>query len=127
MGLPELARSRAVVADPQEINSTGYPEITAEVARRLLAEGTALRMLTCGPSREDPFGGQVVAAPLDFSDPEGLSRSIQGANVLYNTYWVRFGRGQTTCDEAVDNSRILFEAAAQAGVEPVFRHPQDGR
>ncbi len=39
-----------------------------------------------------------------------------GANVLYNTYWIRFGRGRTTFDQAVENSRILYEAAALAGV-----------
>ena len=55
-------------------------------------------------------------APLDFSDTEGLRRSMQGAGVLYNTYWVRFGRGRTTFEQAVENSRVLFEAAVQAGV-----------
>ena len=41
---------------------------------------------------------------------------MQGAGVLYNTYWIRFGRRRNTFDQAVDNSRILFEAAARAGV-----------
>ena len=54
--------------------------------------------------------------PLDFSDPDGLHRSMRGASVLYNTYWVRFERGQTTFDRAVENSGVLFEAAAKAGV-----------
>ena len=58
----------------------------------------------------------VGATPLDFSDPAGLRRSIEGASVLYNTYWVRFGRGRTTFDQAVENTRILFDAAAGAGV-----------
>ncbi len=42
MRLPELARSRAVVSDPQELNSTGYPEIAAEVDRRFFLESFAL-------------------------------------------------------------------------------------
>ena len=41
---------------------------------------------------------------------------MEGAGVLYNTYWVRFARGQTTFDLAVENSTALFEAAAKAGV-----------
>ena len=57
-----------------------------------------------------------MAASLDFSDPDGLRRSMQGAGVLYNTYWIRFGRGRNTFDQAVANSRVLFEAAAKAGV-----------
>ena len=58
----------------------------------------------------------MSVAPLDFSDTEGLRRSMQGAGVLYNTYWVPFGRGRTTFEQAVENSRVLFEAAVQAGV-----------
>ena len=41
---------------------------------------------------------------------------MQGAGVLYNTYWIRFGRGRTTFDQAVENSRVLFDAAVRAGV-----------
>ena len=86
------------------------------VARRLLDEGVSVRTLTRNPDRESPFGGPVEAAPLDFSDPDGLRRSMQGAGVLYNTYWIRFGRGRNTFDHAVENSKVLFDAAAKAGV-----------
>ena len=84
--------------------------------RRLLDQGVRVRTLTRNPDAEDPFGGQVEVAPLDFSDPDGLCRSMQGAGVFDNTYWIRFGRGRTSFEQAVENSRILFEAAAQAGV-----------
>ena len=86
------------------------------IARRLLDDGVSVRTLTGHPDRPDPFGGQVEAAPLDFSDPAGLSRSMQGADVFFNTYWVRFERARTTFDRAVENSRLLFKAAAEAGV-----------
>ena len=89
------------------------------VARRLLEEGIGVRTLTRSPERETPFGGRVPAAPLDFSDPDGLRRSMLEAGVFYNTSWVRFGRGRTTFDQAVENSKVLFEAAAQAGVERI--------
>ena len=89
------------------------------VARRLLDMGVSVRTLTNHPGRSDPFDGLVKASPLDFSDPDGLRRSMEGANVLYNTYWVRFGRRQTTFDQAVENSKALFDAAAQAGVEKI--------
>ena len=75
-----------------------------------------MRTLTRNPDREGLFSGLVVASPLDFSDPDGLRLSMQGAAVLYNTYWIRFGRGRTTFDQAVENSRVLFAAAAKAGV-----------
>ena len=86
------------------------------VARHLLDEGVGVRTLTRSPEREGPFGGLVPAAPLDFSDPDGLCRTMRGAGVLYNTYWIRFGRGRNTFDQAVENSRVLFDAAAKAGV-----------
>ena len=41
---------------------------------------------------------------------------MKGPGVLYNTCWIRFGRGRTTFEQAVENSRVLFEAAAQASV-----------
>ncbi len=86
------------------------------MARRLLDQGVSVKTLTRNPSRGDPFFGEVPAYPLDFSDPDGLRRSMEGVGVLYNTYWIRFGRGRNTFEQAVENSRVLFEAAAQAGV-----------
>ena len=54
--------------------------------------GVSVRTLTNHSGREDPFGRWVPAAPLDFSDPDGLRWSMLEAGVLYNTYWVRFSR-----------------------------------
>jgi NADH dehydrogenase len=48
-----------------------------------------------------------------------LTRSLQGASVLYNTYWVRFNHGGATFDEAVANSRALIQAAREAGVRRI--------
>ncbi len=45
-----------------------------------------------------------------------LARSLEGADVLYNTYWVRFPRGPITFERAVENSRTLIRAAVEAGV-----------
>ena len=86
------------------------------VARRLLDEGVSVRTLTRNPDRDGPFSSLVPGAPLDFSAPDGLCRTMQGAEVLYNTYWIRFGRGRNTFDQAVANSKVLFDAAAKAGV-----------
>ena len=56
---------------------------------------------------------------MDFSDRAGLVRSLRGASVLYNTYWVRFNHGRSTFDQAVDNSRVLIQAAKEAGVRKI--------
>jgi NADH dehydrogenase len=86
------------------------------IARRLLAKGKAVRTLTGHPDREDPFGGRVRALPYDFERPAALAESLRGATTLYNTYWVRFPHGQASFDKAVDNTRVLIEAAREAGV-----------
>ena len=86
------------------------------VTRRLLDEGVRVRTLTRSPDAEDPFGGLVEVAPLDFSDPDGLCHAMRGAGVFFNTYWVRYAHGRITFDLAVENTRTLFEAAKRAGV-----------
>ena len=86
------------------------------VARRLLKQGVRVRTLTRSPDQPNPFGGAVEAAPLDFSDSEGLRRSMEGADVFYNTYWMRFARGRITFDRAVENTNTLFMADKRAGV-----------
>ena len=86
------------------------------VTRRLLDQGVRVRTLTRSPNAEDALARHVEAAPLDFSDPDGLVRSMQGAGVLYNTYWIRYAHGRVTFDLAVENTRTLFVAAKSAGV-----------
>ena len=86
------------------------------VAQRLLAGGVRVRTLTRSPNAEHPLADHVETSPLDFSDPDRLSLSMQGAGVFYNTYWIRYAHGQTTFDLAVENTEKLFEAARNAGV-----------
>ena len=89
------------------------------IARRLLSMGKPVQTITGHPNRPNPFGQQVSVAPLDFEDPEELAGSLEGADVLYNTYWIRFPRGQLTFDKAVENTRTLIRAAEHAGVRRI--------
>src|SRR5665647_2541917 len=86
------------------------------IAHRLLAKGHAVRTLTGHPKRPDPFGGRVGISPLAFDKPRELVESLQGASVLYNTYWIRFARGEVTFETAIGNTRILLRACEKAGV-----------
>jgi uncharacterized protein YbjT (DUF2867 family) len=90
----------------------------AAIARELRAAGRPLRTLTGHPGRA-PAGTDVDVRPLDFTDPAGLTESLRGTATLYNTYWVRFARGRVDHRAAVANSRVLFEAAARAGVRRI--------
>jgi uncharacterized protein YbjT (DUF2867 family) len=89
------------------------------IASLLLRSGHRVRNLTGHPGRPDPFGGRVEAAPLDLDDPAALRRSLAGVEVLFNTYWVRFPRGEETHERAVARSRNLFRAAREAGVRRI--------
>lgn len=86
------------------------------VARRLLARGDAVVTLTNHPRDRTIDDHPVDVHRLDFSDPAGLRHALSGADVLFNTYWVRFEHGGTGFDGAVRNSKVLIEAARAAGV-----------
>ncbi len=89
------------------------------ITRRLLAMGRGVRTLTGHPERGGAFNGDVEVAPLQFERPDKLTASLRGASTLYNTYWVRFPRGQVTYEKAVENTRALINAAREAGVERI--------
>lgn len=92
------------------------------IARRLLHAGRTVRTLTNSPDRENPFGGRVQAFPYRFDKPEEMIPALQGADVLYNTYWVRFnyaGDTRFSHAEAVENTLRLFAAARAAGVRRI--------
>lgn len=91
----------------------------SHIARLLLARGERVRSLTGHPHRPDPFAGAVEVTPFRFEEPAEMRAALQDVRVLYNTYWVRFDHGAATFARAVENSRALFRAAADAGVERV--------
>jgi NADH dehydrogenase len=88
------------------------------IAKRLLERGEEVITLTGHPNRPDPFEGRVKAYPLDF-DEASMMRSLQGVDVLVNTYWVRFDKGDNTQPRAVENTRKLVNAAKAAGVKRI--------
>jgi uncharacterized protein YbjT (DUF2867 family) len=89
------------------------------IARRLLAAGKQVHTLTNSPERHNPFGDSVTVHPYNFDRPEELARSLEGAAVLYNTYWVRFDHRDFTHSLAVQNTLTLLDAAVRAGVGKV--------
>lgn len=90
----------------------------AAIARELHGAGHQVRTLTGHPGRA-PAGTEIDVRPMNFADPAALARDLDGAHTLYCTYWVRFPHGDVTHDTAVRNSRIIFDAAASAGVQRI--------
>ena len=86
------------------------------IARRLVDEGLQVR----GFVRRSPHQPtHLDLRPLQFTDAAQLTSDLEGVRVLFNTYWIRFGRGSQTFDEAVRNIAVLAEAAAKAGVRRI--------
>ena len=89
------------------------------IARRLMAQERTVKTLTNHPQREGTEDIKAEVAPLQFADRDALVESMRGAEVLYNTYWVRFRHGRVRFGEAVANTRVLMGAARDAGVRRV--------
>jgi uncharacterized protein YbjT (DUF2867 family) len=88
------------------------------IAEALLSRGRRVRTLTRRPAPAGhPLAETIEARPFLFD--ESLVESLRGADTLYNTYWVRFERGEATFARAVENTRILFDAAKRAGVRRI--------
>ena len=90
------------------------------IAQELLANGHEVLTLTNSSNRPNPFGNRIRVAPFHFDRPELLAMSLQGIEVLINTYWVRFDHKLFTHAEAVTNTRALFGAAKSAGLRRII-------
>ena len=108
------------------MESTGLSAVTGAfgftgkyITQRLLSMGKPVRTLTGHPNRPNNFGNEVDVFPLNFDNRAQLVSSLQGAEVLYNTYWIRFSRGLVTFDQAVTNTIALIRAAEEAGLRRI--------
>ncbi|MDQ2894865.1 MAG: NAD-dependent epimerase/dehydratase family protein [Actinomycetota bacterium] len=104
---------------PTDLVTGAFSYSGSHIARQLLNEGRHVRTLTFHPDREHSLRADVAAHPYRFDDPVALARSLAGVQTFYNTYWVRFNRGQTTFTTALEHSRMLFFAAKRAGVQRI--------
>jgi uncharacterized protein YbjT (DUF2867 family) len=115
-----LSDPTPVLTEPGFDVVTGAFSFTGRfIARRLLAEGRRVRTLTNHPKRPGADDIQVEVAPLQFINRGALVESLRGAEVLYNTYWIRFPHGATYFGDAVANTHTLMSAAVEAGVRKV--------
>lgn len=89
------------------------------ITERLLGEGHKVITLTNSVRRQNPFGDRVRAFAFNFDAPEKLTESLRDQDALINTYWVRFNHPLFTQEQAVSNTKILFQAAKAAGVQRI--------
>jgi uncharacterized protein YbjT (DUF2867 family) len=109
------------MSDPKPLDAvTGAFGYTgAHITRRLIAAGREVRTLTNHAKPNNAASQNIQVAPLNFDDRAALQRSLEGAQVLYNTYCIRFPHGNKTFEQAVENSRTLFQAAKAAGIQRI--------
>jgi uncharacterized protein YbjT (DUF2867 family) len=99
---------------------TGATSYTGRfIAERLVAAGRTVIDLTRRPTLLHPLGETARSERLDFDHPGLLAKALDGVDTLYNTFWIRFERGAITYPWAVERSRVLFVAAAWAGVRRI--------
>lgn len=99
---------------------TGATSFTGRfIAQRLVGSGRSVIDLTRDPRSPHPLGELASSATLDFEHPDRLAHTLEGADTLYNTFWIRFERGPITYAWAIERTRILFDAARHAGVRRI--------
>lgn len=107
-----------MMSQPVKHAVTGASGYTGKyITRLLLDRGINVVSLTGHPERPHEFGDRIQTISFNFEKPQLLAESLQGVHTLYNTYWVRFDYAQNTYRQAVENTKILFAAARQAGVQ----------
>jgi len=89
------------------------------ITRLLLDRGDHVRALTNHPGDPQRFGGRVQIGSLDFDQPSKLAQNLEGASTLFNTYWIRFPYRGIDFDHAVNNIKVLFDAARAAQVRRI--------
>ena len=97
--------------------ATGYTG--RYIARLLLEEGHTVQSVTGHPQRPNPFGDRVALHPFNFGRPDLLRDTLSGTDTLFNTYWIRVNYRDRTHERCVEETRILFDAAKDAGVRRI--------
>jgi uncharacterized protein YbjT (DUF2867 family) len=89
------------------------------IAKALLERGKTVCTITTHPNKPNPFGSAIKAFSYNFDDPGALTRTITGADNLFNTYWIRFPFDGQTYESALENTKTLFNCAKRAGVRRI--------
>ena len=99
-----------------DIVTGAFGYIGRHISKALLEAGRTVRTITTHPDKPNPFGPSVEAFSYSFDDPDRLTRTLRGADTLYNTYWIRFPLHGQTYEKALDHTETLFRCAREAGV-----------
>ena len=102
-----------------DVVTGAYGYTGRHIASRLIAMGRDVVTLTNHPPDPSVADARIRSLPLTMDAPDALIEAFSGADTLYNTYWIRFARGNTTFEKAIEISRMLIDCAAKAGVRRI--------
>jgi uncharacterized protein YbjT (DUF2867 family) len=105
--------------DNLDVVTGAFGYIGRYIAAQLLENGRQVKTITTHTEKPNPFGSHVQVFPYNFDEPERLEATLDGADTLFNTYWIRFEHSGMTYERAIANTRILFNSAAKAGVKKI--------
>lgn len=86
------------------------------IAEQLLELGHEVVTLSRRNGAADPLAARITVRRLDVQRPSAVAAALDGVDTLYNTYWMRFAWHGRTFQSLVADSKVLLEAAQQAGV-----------
>ena len=90
------------------------------ITQKLFEKGYKVKTLTNSPHKKNPFGNKIEVVPLNFQNQDLLTENLSDIDTLINTYWVRFNHRNFNHNQAVDNTKIFFDAAKEAGVKKII-------
>jgi uncharacterized protein YbjT (DUF2867 family) len=102
---------------PTVLITGAYGFIGGAVTARIV-DRAEVRSLT-GQTPTAGFADRVRSFAYDFETPERMADAFQGADVLVNSYYVRFNYGATGFELAVERSRTLLALARAARVRKI--------
>ena len=114
------------IHDMSRVAITGALSYTGRYLTRLLLDTTPVSSIVSFSSRRNPIASnnitdadlaKIETTPLTFADLENVKRQLEGVDVFYCTYWIRFEANGDTHQKAAARIRSVFEAAAEAGVK----------
>ena len=115
---PENRASRRIApGKPRDVVTGAFSYTGQHVARFLGEQGRDVATLTNHASAQDQDG--IDTYPLRFEDPDALKIALDGADTLYNTYWIRFTRHSSTFERAIAHTSALVEAARAGGIRRI--------
>ena len=90
------------------------------ISRELLKSNDEISTFTNHPNENKEYFSQVRVFPYCFNEYQKMVDYLKDISIVINTYWIRFPKRGVTWENAISNSKILFDACRDAGVGKII-------